>query len=55
MYFLWFNFNWPAWQTQKGERKGRGRKEQKRRKGKGAPAIRAGVFVFHPPFSKLIR
>ena len=28
---------------------------QKRGKGKGAPAIRAGVFVFHPPFSQLIR
>ena len=37
----------------KGE--GRGRKLRKRGKGKGAPAIRAGVFVFHPTFSELIR
>ena len=42
-----------------GAKKGRGgegsgRKLPKRGKGKGAPAIRAGVFVFHPPFSELI-
>ena len=35
-------------------RGGRGRKVRKRGKGKGAPAIRAGVFVFRPPFSQLI-
>ena len=32
------------------ERGGR-RKERSERKGMGAPAIRAGVFVFGPPFS----
>ena len=30
---------------------GGGRKVQKRGKGKGAPGVRAGVFVFHPPIS----
>ena len=36
--------------------KGRGReKSMKVGKGKGAPAIRAGVFVICPPFSQLIR
>ena len=34
--------------------KGGGRKGR-RGKEKGAPAIRAGVFVFRPPFSQLIR
>ena len=35
---------------------GRGReKSTKVGKGKGEPAIRAGVFVIHPPFSQLIR
>ena len=28
---------------------------KERGKGKGAPAIRAGVSVFRPPFSELIR
>ena len=32
------------------ERGGR-RKERSERKGMGAPAIRAGIFVFGPPFS----
>ena len=32
-----------------------GRKVRKRGKGKRAPAITAGVFVFCPPFSQLIR
>ena len=37
-------------------KKGRGReKSVKEGKGKGEPAIRAGVFVFHPPFSELIQ
>ena len=37
-------------------KKGRGRaKARKRGKGKRAPAIRAGVFVFRPQFSQLIR
>ena len=44
-----------ARQAQKGEGVGRERKARKRRKGKGAPALRAGVFVFRPPFSELIR
>ena len=30
-------------------------KSVKEGKGKGVPAIRASVFVFHPPFSELIR
>ena len=30
-------------------------KSTKEGKGKGAPAIRAGVFVFNPPFSGLTR
>ena len=37
-------------------KKGRGggrRKARKRGKGKGAPALRTGVFVFCPPFSQL--
>ena len=34
---------------------GRGEGVGGRRKGKGAPALRAGVFVFRPPFSELIR
>ena len=34
---------------------GGGRKARKRGKGKGAPAIRADVFVIRPPFSQLIR
>ena len=37
------------------KRVGGGRKVQKREKAKGAPAIRDGVFVFHPPFSQLIQ
>ena len=44
----------PAWQAQKGEGEGGGRIVRKRRKGKGAPAIRAGVLVFHPPFCEPI-
>ena len=48
-------YKWPAWQAQKGEAEGGERKARKRIKGKGAPAIRAGVSVFHPPFSDLIR
>ena len=39
-------------------KKGRERgteKSTKEGKGKGAPAIRAGVFVIRPPFSQLIR
>ena len=44
----------PAWQAQKGGWRGGGRKARKRGKGKGAPAIRAGVFVFRPPFSELM-
>ena len=41
-------------------KKGRGRergkeKNTKEGKGKGAPVIRAGVFVIRPPFSELIR
>ena len=35
--------------------RGGGRKARKRGKGKGAPAIRADVFVIRPPFSQLIR
>ena len=39
---------------QKGGAGGGGRREaRKRGKGKGAPAIRTGVFVFCPPFSQL--
>jgi len=38
-----------------GGRGGGGRKVRKQGKGKGAPAIRAGVFAFCPPFSELIR
>ena len=34
---------------------GGGEKSTKDGKGKGAPAIRAGVFVFNPPFSGLTR
>ena len=34
---------------------GGGRKARERGREKGASAIRAGVFVFHPPFSELIR
>ena len=42
----------PAWQAQKVEGEGEGEKcESWVLKGKGAPAIRAGVFVFRPPFS----
>ena len=41
--------------TKKGEGggggEGGGRKARKREKGKGTPAIRAGVFVFRPPIS----
>ena len=37
------------------KRGGEGRKVRKREKGKGASAIRDSVFVFHPPFSQLIR
>ena len=40
----------PAWQVQKVE--GEGEKcESGVLKGKGAPAIRAGIFVFRPPVS----
>ena len=38
----------------KGRERGR-EKSTKEGKGKGAPAIRAGVFVIRPPFSQLIR
>ena len=38
----------------KGRERGR-EKSTKEGKWKGAPAIRAGVFVIHPPFSQLIR
>ena len=38
----------------KGRERGRG-KSTKEGKGKGAPAITAGVFVIRPPFSQLIR
>ena len=50
--------NYPAWRVQKGEGEGEGGgegKARKRGKGKREPAIRAGVFVFRPPFSELIR
>ena len=48
-------YKWPAWQAQKGKGDGEERQVRKRRKGKGAPAIRAEVFVYRPPFSQLIR
>ena len=35
----------PAWQAQKGKGEKEGKKARKREKGKGAPAVRAGVFV----------
>ena len=38
----------------KGRERGR-EKSTKEGKGKGAPAIRADVFVIRPPFSQLIR
>ena len=38
----------------KGRERGR-EKSTKEGKGKGPPAIRAGVFVIRPPFSQLIR
>ena len=38
----------------KGRERGR-EKSTNEGKGKGAPAIRAGVFVIRPPFSQLIR
>ena len=38
----------------KGRERGR-EKSTKEGKGKGAPAIRVGVFVIRPPFSQLIR
>ena len=51
----YFCFNWwdyiyqkmyqPAWQAQKGKGGKEGKKARKREKGKGAPAVRAGVFV----------
>ena len=40
----------PAWQAQKEEVGGR--RKCKKGKGKGAPAIRAGVFVFRSPISQ---
>ena len=46
---------YPAWQAQKRVGGGGGRKARKREKGKAEPTIRAGVFVFHLPFSELIR
>ena len=39
----------------RGEKGGGGRKARKQGIGKAAPAIRASVFVFNPPFSQLIR
>ena len=39
--------------TRKKGREEERRKARKRGKGKGAPAIRTGVFVFCPPFSQL--
>ena len=44
-------YKWPAWQAQKGKGDGEGKKVQKRRKGEGTPAIRAGVsaiFLTNP-------
>ena len=38
-------YKWSAWQAQKGKGVGKGKKVQKRRKGKGTPAIRAEVFA----------
>ena len=38
-------YKWSAWQAQKGKGDGKGKKVQKRRKGKGTPAIRAQVFA----------
>ena len=45
---LHVQIRWFAQSNMDGE--GWGREKQK-----GAPAIRVGVFVFHPPFSELIR
>ena len=41
--------------TKRGGERGGGRKARKQGIGKAAPAIRASVFVFNPPFSQLMR
>ena len=41
--------------TKRGGERGGGRKARKQGIGKAAPAIRASVFVFNPPFSQLIK
>ena len=41
--------------TKRGGERGGERKARKQGIGKAAPAIRASVFVFNPPFSQLIR
>jgi len=49
--FAWFSLRS---RRKKGRERGR-EKSAKEGKGKGAPALRAGVFVIRPPFSQLIR
>ena len=41
--------------TKRNGERGGGRKARKQGIGKAAPAIRASVFVFNPPFSQLIK
>ena len=56
--FIPFSFARNCFSLRGKRKKGRGgggRKARKRGKGKRAPAIRAVVFVFRPPFSQLIR